>query len=102
MITQIEFVAPRSVSCGELVMDPNTGRWGFASRHYDGGQTGTFSAGSGYVVSVSGAVPEGADLFCRNGIIMSQASNASDTPCASVVSVLGRGAAETSVLVRLY
>lgn len=64
MIQTIQFVCPRAVSAGELVMDPNTGRWGYAKTHYAGGQMGTFSAGAGYVVSVPGTVSEGSPLYC--------------------------------------
>lgn len=102
MITTIQFVCPRTVSAGELVMDPNTGAWGYAKTHYAGGQIGTFSAGSGYVVTVPGNVSAGADLWCENGVIASAPSAPDETPCASVVSVMSQADGETTALVRLY
>lgn len=102
MITTMDFICPRAVSAGELVMDPNTGSWGYAKTHYAGGQIGTFSAGSGYVVTVPGIVSAGSDLWCRNGVITSTPSAPGETPCASVISVMSSVDMETTALVRLY
>ncbi len=102
MITTIQFVCPRSVSAGELVMDPNSGSWGYAKTHYEGGKLGTFSAGSGYVVTVSGSVSDGADLWCRNGLMHAAPSAPDETPCASVISVMSQADGQTTALVRLY
>ena len=101
MIQTIQFVCPRTVSAGELVMDPNTGAWGYARSHYVGGQTGTFSAGGGYVVTVPGAVSDGAPLYCRNGILGTTPAGPGEAPCAEVTSVMERTGAETTVMIRL-
>lgn len=101
MIQTISFVCPRSVSAGELVMDPNTGRWGYARSHYVGGQTGTFSAGGGYVVIVPGSVSEGSALYCRSGLLGTTASTPGETPCAEVLSVMERTGTDSTVMIRL-
>lgn len=101
MIQNIEFVCPRAVSAGELVMDPNTGRWGYARSHYAGGQMGTFSAGAGYVVSVPGTVSEGSPLYCGGGVLRAAPSLPGETPCAEVFSVMERTATEATVMIRL-
>lgn len=100
-ITTIEFVAPRAVSAGELVMDPNTGRFGFASAHYEGGQMGRFSAGSGYVVTVSGSPQPGSELWCRNGVMATSPAAVGDLPCAVVLSVISQDAAATTALISI-
>lgn len=100
-IRNIEFVAPRAVSAGELVMDPNTGAWGYARTNYAGGQPGVFTAGSGFVIEVPGAVGAGAPLYCRNGLVVAEPGAPGEPPCAEVISVLERNAQATSALVRL-
>lgn len=100
-ITTIEFISPRSVSAGELVMDPNTGRFGFARRHYDGGQLGEFSAGSGYLMTVQGTVMPGADLWCRGGVLGGSPLSAGDLPCARVVNVMSVQNGETTVVIEI-
>ena len=101
MIQTIQFVCPRAVSAGELVMDPNTGAWGYARSHYVGGQVGTFSAGGGYVVTVPGSVAEGASLYCRSGLLGATPTSPGETPCAEVTSIMERGPLETTVMIRL-
>ena len=101
MIQTIQFVCPRAVSAGELIMDPNTGRWGYARSHYVGGQTGTFSAGGGYVVTVPGSVSEGSVLYCRSGLLGATPTSPGETPCAEVMSVMERTGTDTTVMIRL-
>lgn len=97
----LNFTCPRAVSAGELVMDPNTGSWGYARQNYNGGDMGTFSTGSGFVMTVNGSAAVGCDLFIRNGIITAAAAMTGHSPCAKVLSVIEKTDTQTTVLVSL-
>lgn len=100
-MNNLEFTCPRAVSAGELVMDPNTGRWGYARQAYKGGDLGTFSTGSGYVMTVSGPAQPGCALYCKNGLITTTPGVSGQSPCATVIQVIERIEDQTTVLVSL-
>lgn len=97
----LEFQCPQAVSAGELVMNPTTGNWGYARQNYNGGDMGTFSTGSGFVMTVNGNAQPGCDLFIRNGIITAAAAMTGQSPCATVLSVIEKTDTQTTVLVAL-
>lgn len=100
-MNNIQFTCPRAVSAGELVMDPSTGRWGFARQNYNGGDQGTFATGSGFVMDVAGTVQPGSLIYCRNGAASAAPTVPDQQPCARVDSVMGVTDGRTSALVTL-
>lgn len=98
MVSEIEFICPGSVSAGDLVMDPDTGSWGFAKKAYSGGDRGVFSTGGGYLIEISGKINQGGYLYLNNGVISPIPNN---KPCCFVSMVLSENEDIKTVMITL-